>query len=420
MVARMRYALPGTSQLALLLSMRAAVLFMEALLVLIFYFMGMRAQLTGVLLLMLLQLATNAFTAWRLGRERPVGNAEFFGHIFVDIIALTFIFYLTGGYANPLVWAYLLPLIVAAIILPVGYAWLTTGITIACYAALIFWNVPLEHVHDGQTDAFNLHLLGMWFGFVFSAAIVAYFVVRLSAALRERERLLSQAREKMLEQERVVALGALAAGAAHELGTPLATMAVLTKEMQSEHGNDAELKDNLQLLRKQVDRCKNILSSMAKDHGQARAESTTAIPIKNFLQTVFERWQELHPVTPLAVQLQGEYKDNAIVAERTLSQAITHLLDNAADASPSAIEVLANWSAQQLELKIMDTGSGIPEHTAIGEPFVTTKPHGQGLGIYLSRTVVEGLGGTLSIKTREPGGTVAHICIPLHALRDKR
>ena len=138
MVARMRYALPGTSQLALLLSMRAAVLFMEALLVLIFYFMGMRAQLTGVLLLMLLQLATNAFTAWRLGRERPVGNAEFFGHIFVDIIALTFIFYLTGGYANPLVWAYLLPLIVAAIILPVGYAWLTTGITIACYAALIF------------------------------------------------------------------------------------------------------------------------------------------------------------------------------------------------------------------------------------------------------------------------------------------
>ena len=107
-----RYISPSSNHLALLLAMRGSVLLMEALLVLIFYLMGMRAQLTGVAVLMLLQLTTNIFTAWRLGRARPVGHAEFFGHIFVDIVALTWIFYLTGGYANPLIWAYLLPLIV--------------------------------------------------------------------------------------------------------------------------------------------------------------------------------------------------------------------------------------------------------------------------------------------------------------------
>lgn len=420
MPAPLQYSSPGSNHLALLLAMRGSVFLIEVVLLIIFYAIGMRASLTAVAIVMGLQLITNIFTALRLRRERPVGDAEFFGHIFLDIAALTAIFYLTGGYANPLIWAYLLPLIVAAIILPSFYAWITTAITIGCYATLIFWNVPLEHVHDGHTNAFNLHLYGMWFGFVFSAAIVAHFVVRLSSALRERERQLSQAREKMFEQERVVALGALAAGAAHELGTPLATMAVLTREMEADHQGDAELKDSLQLLRLQVDRCKDILSSMAKSHGQARADSASAMSLQVFLQDVFERWQELHPVTPLTVQLQGTDDVTTILAERTLSQAITHLLDNAAEASPSGVEVVASWNARELDLQILDHGNGLPEQHNIGEPFVTTKPHGQGLGIYLSRTVIEGLGGVMSITNRDQRGAVAHVRIPVHALRERR
>ena len=414
------YSSPGSNHLALLLAMRGSVFLIEVLLLIIFYAIGMRASLTAVAIVMALQLLTNIFTALRLRRDRPVGDAEFFGHIFLDIVALTAIFYLTGGYANPLIWAYLLPLIVAAIILPSFYAWVTTAITIGCYATLIFWNVPLEHVHDGHTNAFNLHLYGMWFGFVFSAGIVAHFVVRLSSALRERERQLSQAREKMFEQERVVALGALAAGAAHELGTPLATMAVLTKEMESEHQGDAGLKDDLQLLRQQVERCKDILSSMAKSHGQPRADSATVMSLQIFLQDIFDRWQALHPVTPLSVQFNDADENKNILAERTLSQAITHLLDNAAQASPAGVEVMAAWNERELDLQILDHGNGLPEQHNIGEPFVTTKQHGQGLGIYLSRTVVEGLGGTISIANREQGGVIAHVRIPVHALQERR
>lgn len=414
-----QYTSPGSNHLSLLLAMRGSVLLIEIVLVLIFYAIGMRTSLTAVAMVMGLQLLTNIFTAWRLRRERPVGDAEFFGHIFLDIAALTWIFYLTGGYANPLIWAYLLPLIVAAIILPSFYAWLTTAITIGCYAALIFWNVPLEHVHDGHTSAFNLHLYGMWFGFVFSAGMVAHFVVRLSSALRERERQLSQAREKMLEQERVVALGALAAGAAHELGTPLATMAVLTREMESEYQADTELTSSLQLLRQQVDRCKTILSSIAKSYGQPRAESASVMPIRNFLDDVINRWQELHPATPVKIQFGDAEKDKNILAERTLSQAITHLLDNAADASPSGVEIIAAWNDRELDLQILDQGDGLPANPNLGEAFVTTKQHGQGLGIYLSRTVIEGLGGSMSIANRDQGGVAAHIRIPVHALQPK-
>jgi two-component system sensor histidine kinase RegB len=413
------YTSPGSNHLALLLAMRGSVFLIEVVLLIIFYAIGMRASLTAVAIVMALQLFTNIFTALRLRRERPVGDAEFFGHIFLDIAALTAIFYLTGGYANPLIWAYLLPLIVSAIILPSFYAWFTTVITIGCYAALIFWNVPLEHVHDGHTNAFNLHLHGMWLGFVFSAGIVAHFVVRLSGALRERERLLAQAREKVLEQERVVALGALAAGAAHELGTPLATMAVLTRELESDYASDTELNASLRLLRQQVDRCKDILSSMAKAHGHPRADSAAVMSIDEFLNDVINRWQEIHPGIPIKIHFNAFSVGNNILAERTLSQAITNLLDNAADASPDGIEIIAAWNDRELDLQIIDQGDGLPAHHDIGEPFITTKKHGQGLGVYLSRTVIEGLGGHIKIVNREEGGVVAHIHIPVHSLQVK-
>ena len=418
MTMQSRYISPSSNHLALLLAMRGSVLLMEALLVLIFYLMGMRAQLTGVAVLMLLQLTTNIFTAWRLGRARPVGHAEFFGHIFVDIVALTWIFYLTGGYANPLIWAYLLPLIVAAIILPSWYVWLTTLITIACYATLMFWNVPLQHVHDGRTTAFNLHLHGMWFGFVFSAAIVAYFGVRLSAALRERERQLSLAREKMLEQERVVALGALAAGAAHELGTPLATMAVLTKDMIAEYQSDISLTTSLDLLRRQVDRCKDILSSIAQSYGQRRADSAVKMSIRDFLDDVIKSWQETRPAIAMNIHFNAAPAEQTIFVERTFRQAITHLLDNAADASPGGIEIIAGWTERELDLQILDQGAGLPALKNIGDAFVTTKKNGQGLGVYLSRTVIEGMGGSITISNRDTGGVVAKICLPIVALQD--
>lgn len=412
------YSLPGSNHLALLLAMRGSVLLIEVLLLIIFYAIGMRASLTAVAMVMGLQLITNIFTALRLRRDRPVGDAEFFGHIFLDIAALTWIFYLTGGYANPLIWTYLLPLIVSAIILPSIYAWFTTAITIGCYAALIFWNVPLEHVHDGHTNAFNLHLHGMWFGFVFSAGIVAHFVVRLSRDLRVRERLLAQAREKVLEQERVVALGALAAGAAHELGTPLATMAVLTREMEADHAADTELKSSLQLLRQQVDRCKDILSSMARSHGQPRADSAAIMTIDSFLNDIISRWQEMHPAVAVTVNFSGSKVNKKILAERTLSQAITHLLDNAAEASPDGVDIIAVWNDRELDLKIIDQGDGLPEHQNIGEPFITTKQHGQGLGVYLSRTVIEGMGGQITISNQDTGGVIAHLRIPVQVLQE--
>jgi two-component system sensor histidine kinase RegB len=156
---------------------------------------------------------------------------------------------------------------------------------------------------------------------------------------------------------------------------------------------------------------------MAKSYGQPRADSAAAMSLKNFLQDIFDRWQELHAATPLGIYFNDDIEPKNILAERTLSQAITHLLDNAAQASPSGVEVTVGWNNRELDLKIIDHGSGLPEQHSIGEPFFTTKQHGQGLGIYLSRTVIEGLGGNMTISNHKAGGAIAHIRIPVHALQ---
>jgi two-component system, sensor histidine kinase RegB len=140
--------------------------------------------------------------------------------------------------------------------------------------------------------------------------------------------------------------------------------------------------------------------------------------MQDFLDDVIRSWQEMRPAIPLQVHFDAAPGEAIIFVERTLRQAITHLLDNAADASPSGIEVRASWTGRELDLQIMDQGAGLPPQKNIGEAFVTTKENGQGLGIYLSRTVIEGMGGSIHIANRETGGVVAQIRLPVVALQE--
>ena len=174
----------------------------------------------------------NLATWLRLRRPWPVTDAEFFVQLLADVAALTVLLYYGGGSTNPFVSLYLLPLTIAAITLPWGYAWAMAAATVACYSALMFYNVPLPHNHGEHGAEFNLHVMGMWLTFTLSALLIAWFVVRMNASIRERDQLLERSRIESLRNEQIIALGTLAAGAAHELGTPLSTMAVVGNELQ--------------------------------------------------------------------------------------------------------------------------------------------------------------------------------------------
>ncbi len=364
--------------------------------------------------------AFNVASWRRLGTARDVIHAEFFTQLLVDVAALTVLLYFTGGSTNPFTMLYLLPLTVAAAVLPGRYTGSLAAITVACYTLLLFYYVPLPLMVNAGRQEFGLHVLGMWSGFVLSAGLIAYFVVKMGGTLRERDRILAEAREKSLRDERLVALGTLAAGAAHELGTPLGTMAVLTKELEHEYGESADLAGRLRTLRDQIDRCKNVLSVLSASAGQVRAESGQRLPLDQYLERIVAEWRSIRPAAVLQCHWAGIGPTPSIVAERTLTQAITNVLNNAADASPNSVEMAARWDSLQWVIEIYDRGDGLTDAASAraGKSVFTTKQegHGLGLGLFLAHSTIARFGGSVHLFNRDGGGACTRIALPLTKL----
>jgi len=360
----------------------------------------------------------NFTTWWRLRWiDRPVGDQELFLHLLSDVLILGTLLYFSGGSTNPFVSLFLVPLTLAAASLPGRYTWAVAGAALCTYSLLMVWYVPLPHSHGVN---FSLHVIGMWFGFVLSAILISYFAVKMSATLREREQALANAREVALRDERLVALGTLAAGAAHELGTPLATMAVLAKDMESECEATPALSGSVHVLRSQIARCKDILGKLAMSAGQNRAEAGREHALDMYLAQIMEQWLKERPSVQLHQQWQGAQPAPHIIADQTLTHAITNILNNAADASEQEVAVNGRWSEHELRLDICDRGAGLSEAAAVhaGEPFFTTKPPGRGLGLglFLAQSVVQRLGGSVQLSNRAEGGTCVRIVLPLSGL----
>ncbi|MDE2388514.1 MAG: sensor histidine kinase, partial [Betaproteobacteria bacterium] len=259
-------------------------------------------MITVVAVLALLNLLT-----WiRLHRNWPVSHLEFFLQLLIDVSALSTLLYFSGGSTNPFISFFLLPMTIAAATLPWRYTWTMAVITIACYTLLLFNYVPLPHDHNKHLVEFALHVSGMWLAFVLSTVIIAWFVVKMSSSIRERDQDLAKAREHALRNEQIIALGTLAAGAAHELGTPLSTMAVVAGELQQEYTQDTEFQNNVHILRDQIAHCKQTLTQLLAKAGQARAEHGNELPVDIFLSQILDKWKLIRPSVKFTYQCTGE------------------------------------------------------------------------------------------------------------------
>ncbi len=359
----------------------------------------------------------NLATRQRLARGGAVADGELFAQLCVDVTALTLLLFFSGGAANPLVSLYLPSIAIAAVVLPGRFAWGVVFLGVAAYSLLVFWNVPLP-VSDAAR-ATRLHLAGMWLIFVASAALIAWFVARMAAAIRSRDLELAAAREEALRNERVIALGSLAAGAAHELGTPLATMAILAGELGRNADLGPETQEDLALLREQIEHCKGIITGLAARAGQTRAEGGGAVALDRWLEQVIARWRQLRPHAEAKVSLHGTAPAPRVVGEATLEQALLNLFNNAADAGNSEVDIEAEWDAEWLRLEVRDHGPGFDENVLLqaGRAFVTTRSEGTGIGLFLAHAAVERLGGRIALANREDGGAVTRVELPLEKIR---
>jgi two-component system sensor histidine kinase RegB len=378
--------------------------------------LGIRLPWLPMLLVVGLLAGFNMLTLRRLRRSGSVQDLELLFQVCVDLAALTVLIFMAGGVTNPLISLYLPIIAVAATALPPRDAAIAAALSISGYTLLTELYLPLRVEDD--LGAVRLHLIGMWLTFVLSAVIMSWFVIRMMQAIRMRDAQLGAAREQVLRNERVVALGNLAAGAAHELGTPLGTMAIIAGEMLGRPGLDEGMRADLTLLRDQVVQCKHIITGLSARAGGSRAEGGQATSLDAWLESMVQRWRRQRPMVEPRVRLEGPSPAPRIIAEATVEQALLNLFNNAADASPADVDIHASWDANTLRLEVADRGLGIAPDvsTRLGREPVTTRESGAGLGVVLAHAAIERNGGEISFVSREGNGTIARVCLPLDAL----
>lgn len=421
--------LPGIdhgNRLRRLIALRwVAVLAELALVLLSLRWLGAGTALEPVLAICTAQLGLNlALIAFGRHPATPGGaprwlaasDGQLLAQLLFDVAALTGIAYFAGGSANPIVTLYLLWIAAGAAMLDARRAAALAALCIGAYSLVGIVHTEV-HIHDHE-KALQIHLIGMWVIFVFSAITICWSVLHLSAAVRRRDAELAAAREAALRSERVVALGNLAAGAAHELGTPLTTMAVLAGELLREPQLPAALRPDLALVQAQIQDCKRIITQLAAQAGTSRAEGLSALPVDEWMTQLIERWRLQRPVIAPGVRLTGPRPGPRIAADATLGQALLNLCNNAADASPDRVEIDARWDARNLEVQVLDRGGGIAGELQqrLGRETIPTRDGGLGVGLMLAAAAVERCGGSLRIGARPGGGTVAAMHLPLAPL----
>nr|WP_315185320.1 ATP-binding protein [uncultured Albidiferax sp.] len=362
----------------------------------------------------------NAASLLRAKMFHEVSNGELFFALLVDVGMLTAQLYLSGGATNPFAFLYLLQVTLGAVLLQAWSTWTMVGITAACFAGLARFGEPLALPIDHDRGLHSPYVLGMLICFVLNAALLVIFITRIGRNLRARDSRLADLRQRAAEEEHIVRIGLLASGAAHELGTPLATLAVILgdwRHMQP-FTDDPELLHEIDEMQNQLLRCKAIVSNTLLSAGEARGESSAKTTICGFLNDLVEEWRSTRPVYAFAYT-NNFGQDLPMVSDLALKQMVYNVLDNALDASPRWIQLQAGREADALTLTVTDEGPGFaPAILAhFGKPFQSSKGRtGGGLGLYLVLNVARTLGGNVTARNRPEGGAVVKITLPLSAI----
>ncbi len=382
--------------------------------------LGFKVPLAAMMLVLAGLVALNLFSLLRLKRGAPLGPYDLFAALALDALALTAQLYFSGGATNPFTTLYLLHVILGAVLLEAWATWAIVALTTFCFVMLLSFNRPI--IASGLSDQafFDLFLMGMLLGIVLDALLLVTFVGRINANLRRHDARLAELRQRAAEETHIVRMGLLASGAAHELGTPLATLDVILgdwRRMPIFAGNP-ELAQELEDMRGEVRRCKSIVTGVLMSAGEARGGEVRVSTLRAFMDEVAGEWRATRGDQALVYETDLVAK-TPIAAESTLKQVIHNVLDNALEASPGAVRLRVGASEGWLRIEVDDDGPGFTDETLenFGAPYNSTKGRaGGGLGLFLVVNVLRKLGGAARAENRPEGGARVVLTLPLAAL----
>jgi len=363
------------------------------------------------------------FGYWRLATPKFVSNLELFCHILVDVFFLIVLLLNTGGASNPLISYLLVLLALTATLLPQSYVNIFSVGGILIYTSFLLLDLTSDNnmamSPENEVMTFQLHLVGMWVIFLVSAILISVLITRMAKAIKVRELNLAEARENELRNEQLVAIGTLAAGTAHALGTPLSTMAVLLTELDNldaESLRASDIKSDISLLRQQVTRCKNSLTQLIRYYNKDNPEEVEEIPLKAFVEDIQDYIVNIHPAS--AIDFRFDNNTNEVVTSNlSVKHAVINIIENAIKAAHSKVNVsfhVTTDTPSLFEIAIKDDGPGIPSEVMekLGDPFISSRKESMGLGIFLANAAIERLHGSIEMVNMKEGGALSIIRLP--------
>jgi two-component system sensor histidine kinase RegB len=375
---------------------------------------GLRLELpiVPIAVVGVLTAVSNGAAVVAMRRRRPLqGLVQIL--LLLDVGSLTALLYFTGGASNPFSVLYLVHVAMAVTVLGSAWTWVVVAMAAGCYGALFVWRVPLPGAPELTP---GMMAMGHWFALALVAVLIAVFIGRVEHSLRDREHELVDMREQVTKNELLATLTTLAAGAAHELNTPLGTIAVVAKELEViAHADPETLREDARLIRREVDRCREIINRLRLDVGEdvAQREAITATLLVKHLRRDLREEENAR----LRVLI-GTDVERVDAPARALEQALLVLLRNAFDASPPDAGVTLSIQRREgrIRIEVEDRGAGMSEDLLrrAGQPFYTTKEPGQGmgLGLFLVRLVAERCGAEFSLFSKLGEGTRCVLELP--------
>jgi two-component system sensor histidine kinase RegB len=342
-----------------------------------------------------------------------------------DITQLAALIFLTGGLENPFAFLLVVPVAVSASTQPLAVTVALTALEIALTTLLAKLHFPLPWANHAPPELPLLYIAGIWTALVSCIAFIAFYSWRIGQETRQMSQALTAAELILAREQRLSALDGLAAAAAHQLGTPLSTIALVAKELEREVPLESPWREDITLLRSQAARCRDILSELSKSGPGREDDYFAQIPLTHLIEEV------VAPLRTTGVDIKVRVTDAApsskpsgepiIPRNPGLIHALVNLVDNATDFALSSVTVDASYDQDKLRLRIADDGPGFPANIInyLGEPYITSRPRsrtrggegGMGLGFFIAKTFLERSGATVAAENRTPPATGAMVQI---------
>ncbi len=355
----------------------------------------------------------------RFHRNDRLADRPAFCLMAYDLLQLTFLLYLTGGLENPFAMLFLAPLMIAAVSLSARYATALTLLVILCATTLTFYHRPLPWFPGEAFQLPFLYRAGIWGAVVLGASFAAAYAWRVAEEARKLSDALAATELVLAREQHLTQLDGLAAAAAHELGTPLATIKLVVRDLQKQFPSTGPIGEDLQLLTQEVERCRKILETLAS-LGNEPGDIIGTLSLGHLIEEVVHPQRDFG--THIVIVKEGEGPEPECARNPGVLYGLGNLVENAIDFAAEEVRIVARWTNSIVAIVIEDDGPGFSYDVVmlLGEPYLTTKANrraksedgsGLGLGLFIAKTLLERSGASVSMANAVPPAKGARVTI---------